>query len=96
MAYNIDFKKVDSAFQHLADTPEGNKALDQLAKALDQVQETTEGSKLNESEAHYLLTNLVKQRKPAFSPGFLSTKTSNELRTKVKSGFVIKSAVTAE
>lgn len=85
-AYNIDFTKVDGAFQRLASSPEGNKALADLNKALAVVGRAA-GPGLNSQEAHYLVTNLVQQRPGHFAPGKL------ENAGKTVHGFVIKVAV---
>jgi hypothetical protein len=85
--YSVDFKKVDAAFQHLADSPEGNAALDTLSKALDDVGKTAQG--LNEHEIHYVLTNLVQQRQGGFGANVKSSAPA----VKIKSSFLIKTAV---
>jgi hypothetical protein len=84
----VDFKKVDSAFQHLADSPEGNKALENLNSALNQVSKTA-GSDLNSNETHYLLTNLVQQKQGGTGSAALAAAPG----ARVKSGFVIKTSV---
>lgn len=84
-AYNIDFDKVDAAFQKLAGSPEGDKALSALSQALDGVSRAA-GEGLNKQEAHYLVTNLVQQRPGHFSPGRVDG-------GKTVHGFVIKTAV---
>jgi len=93
MAGNIDFGNVDKAFQHLADTPEGNKALSGLAAALDHIGATVK-PKLNNHELHFLVTNLVQQRQGAFGPGVLGEGATRG-GARVKSGFLIKTAVPA-
>ena len=60
MADGIDFSKVDAAFQQLADTDEGQAALDGLAAALDGV--LAVAADLNDEEQHYVLVHLVNQR----------------------------------
>jgi len=95
--YSIDFKKVDAAFQKLADSKDGNAALDGLAKALDNVGAQS-GQKLNTHELKYLLTNLVEQKQApgAQGPGFLTPTTGvARVSARVQSGFLIKTAVPA-
>jgi hypothetical protein len=92
---SIDFTKVDQAFQHLADTAEGNAALTRLGEALDHVGGSLKPA-LNPSEVHYLLTNLVQQRHAApFGPGLLGSGATRagEKAGRVKAGFFIKTAV---
>ena len=91
-ANGIDFTKVDAAFQHLADTPEGNAALEQLKKSLDHVG-TQVKPHLNNSELHFVLTNLVQQRQGGFGPGILGAAATSVKGARVKSGFLIKTAV---
>lgn len=88
--YSIDFKKVDSVFQRLADTREGNAALEQLSKALDGI--GGHAKELNSHELHYLLTNLVKQRDQAPKGPALKA-VSAAPGSRVKGGFLIKTAV---
>ena len=85
--HTLDFKKIDAAFQHLADTAEGNAALDSLHKALDGVGKQAHG--LNENEVFYLLTNLVQQRQG----GFGSNIKTPAAGARIKNGFLIKTAV---
>jgi hypothetical protein len=92
VADNIDFAKVDAAFQHLADSPEGGTALDQLAKALDHVASNAK-PQLNRAEAHFLLTNLVQQRSAPFGPGLVGAGVAKAGNAKTRSGFFIKTAV---
>jgi hypothetical protein len=85
--HTIDFKKVDAAFQHLADSKDGNTALETLSRALTDVGKQSPG--LNEHETHFLLTNLVQQRQGGFGAN-LKTPAAG---ARVKSGFLIKTAV---
>ena len=87
-AYNIDFEKVDGAFQKLAGSPAGDKALAELSRALDGVTHASGGG-LNKQEAHYLITNLVQQRPGHFAPGALTGAAAG----KTVHGFAIKTAV---
>lgn len=86
--YSVDFEKVDAAFQHLADSDEGNEALAQLSEALEAVGRQAE--RLNEHEVHYLLTNLVQQREPGYGP---QVNVSQTRGTKSVRGFLIMTAV---
>ncbi|MDT7808079.1 MAG: hypothetical protein QOJ70_1892 [Acidobacteriota bacterium] len=88
--YSIDFKKVDAAFQHLADNKDGNAALDQLSKALDHLGGSLQ-PKLNAYETKYLLTNLIEQRQGAQAAGVIGG--TGGTKSRVKSGFLIKTAV---
>lgn len=90
-SYAIDFNKIDQAFQHLADTPEGNAALDQLRKALDHIGSTVK-PQLNGLELHYLHSNLVQQSQGGFGPGLIGS-AARTAGSRVKSGFLIKLAV---
>ena len=85
---DINFSKVDAAFQSLADSDEGQKALDQLSQALDAVGGAT--SDLNDEEQHYLLVHLVNQRDagPATNDELFAT-----TDTRTVSGFRILTAV---
>ena len=85
--HTLDFKKIDATFQHLADTPEGNAALEGLHKALEGVSKQAHG--LNENEVHYVLTNLVQQRQGGFGANIKTAAAG----AKIKSGFLIKTAV---
>ena len=86
--YAIDFAKVDAAFQQLADTNEGNQALEKLQQA---IQGIGKQAQLNEHEVHYLITNLVQQRQGGFGPNIKEASATRGAR--VKSGFLIKTAV---
>lgn len=84
--YSIDFKKVDAAFQRLADSKEGNAVLEDLSRAFDVVGKQ---SKLNPYETKYVLSNLIEQRQGAQGPNLAK----GGPEATVKSGFLIKTAV---
>jgi hypothetical protein len=87
----VDFAKIDTAFQQLAASDQGTRALAALAAALTDV--TNVASGLNSAEAHYLLVNLVNQREqgPAVQHQPLSVSDARAV-----SGFKILTAVPAE
>lgn len=85
----ISFKKVDAAFQNLADDERGQAALREFGQAIERLEKSLPD--LNEFEAKYLVASLVEQRKGAHS----STQLKDVGRAKEVHGFVIKSAVTA-
>ena len=89
--YGIDFKRVDAAFQQLANTDKGAAALEQLRKAHDAIGDAVK-PKLNQFELHYLLTNLTEQREAAHGPGLVGKRAPG---VSFKSGFFIKTAVPA-
>ena len=89
---SVDFKKVDAAFQHLADSDDGKAALQGLSDAIDGV--AAQVSDLNDGELHYVLVHLVNQREAGPA-------TDDELfrvadGAQVTSGFRILRAVPAE
>jgi hypothetical protein len=81
----IDFKKVDAAFQHLANDPKGQSQLAEFGAAIGKLKGALPS--LNEFEAQYVAANLLQQRVG------VQSNIVNAGGVKVVHGFVIKSAV---
>lgn len=81
----IDFNNVDKAFQSIASSPAGKKALSELESAMQSIHHNA-GVPLSDYELKYMVASLAKQYKvQATSP-----------RAQTVGSFVIKTAVDAE
>lgn len=83
-AGTIDFKKVDAAFQHLANDPKGQAQLAEFGAALNKLKGGLTG--LNDHEAQFVASSLLNQRVGVQS-------NIDKAHGKVVNGFVIKAAV---
>jgi len=81
----IDFKKVDAAFQHLANDAKGQSYLAEFGAALTKLKGGLSG--LNDHEAQYVTSSLLNQRVG------VQSNADKAGGAKLVHGFVIKSAV---